>query len=140
MVGSNSPNLLAGLVGCCQRSFQPRVTHEFNDHPIFQGALMSALPQHFRAFWRNPFRPCLFQRKEKATATSPAIRTKPPEIRTCVPSQEACNVLGNAYLLSERSCPDVGIVQPCKSNSWAIGGGTHDLCSRTFWNEAPVLA
>ncbi|CAK9007789.1 unnamed protein product [Durusdinium trenchii] len=49
--------------------------------------------------------------------------------------QEACNVLGNAYLLSERSCPDVGIVQPCKSNSWAIGGGTHDLCSRTFWNE-----
>ncbi|CAE7618299.1 unnamed protein product [Symbiodinium sp. CCMP2592] len=49
--------------------------------------------------------------------------------------QEACDVFGSGYLLSERSCPNVGVVQPCTSNSWAIGGGTHDVCGRSFWTE-----
>jgi len=49
--------------------------------------------------------------------------------------QEACNVLGSKYLSTEQSCPNVGIVQPCESNSWAIGGGTHNVCGRDFWHE-----
>ncbi|CAE7285423.1 unnamed protein product [Symbiodinium natans] len=49
--------------------------------------------------------------------------------------QEACDFLGAEYLLSERSCPDIGIVQPCESNSWEFGGGTRNLCGRHFWDE-----
>ncbi|CAJ1385113.1 unnamed protein product [Effrenium voratum] len=49
--------------------------------------------------------------------------------------QEACDVLGAGYLRSERSCPSVGLVQPCESNSWAIGGSTRDVCGRDFWKE-----
>ncbi|CAE7657292.1 unnamed protein product [Symbiodinium sp. CCMP2456] len=49
--------------------------------------------------------------------------------------QEACDVFSSGYLRLEGSCPNVGVVQPCKSNSWAIGGGTHDVCGRSFWTE-----
>ncbi|CAE7370828.1 unnamed protein product [Symbiodinium pilosum] len=49
--------------------------------------------------------------------------------------QEACNAFSMGYLLTELPCPNVGVVQPCESNSWAIGGSTHDLCGRSFWQE-----
>lgn len=49
--------------------------------------------------------------------------------------QEACDLLGSKYLSTEQSCPNVGIVQPCESNSWAIGGSTHNVCGRNFWHQ-----
>mmetsp|Transcript_162463 Transcript_162463/g.520722 ORF Transcript_162463/g.520722 Transcript_162463/m.520722 type:complete len:581 (+) Transcript_162463:401-2143(+) len=34
-------------------------------------------------------------------------------------------------------CPNVGLVQPCVTNTWWMGGGTDGLCGASFWSEPP---